>query len=234
MRTAVPRCTTTIRSIFGPLTAVALVMAAAGCDDPSRADTGTDTLATAADSAASTSGDTGADMGMDSSGDGASNWTDDATAGDGSAGGTGGSDANFGTPEDIALAEKLLADLEGHMDEWSGFNGHEAPEPADPPHGPFVRYYANLEASINPGVVPHGSTLALHNLHDNDPTRINSLTVMQRIPGYNPDHYDWFWAVFSSQGQLVHDERGVALAGRIDSCIGCHAQAVGFDYLFGN
>jgi hypothetical protein len=52
-----------------------------------------------------------------------------------------------------------------------------------------------------------------------------ALTFMVKIPGYNPQAGDWFWAKMTPDGSID-------AAGKPDGCIACHSQAVHQDYVF--
>ena len=45
-----------------------------------------------------------------------------------------------------------------------------------------------------------------------------TVTVMQKVDGFDSDNNDWFWAVFDSVSGDV-----VGVAGTSASCTGCHA-----------
>lgn len=54
----------------------------------------------------------------------------------------------------------------------------------------------------------------------------DAVTVMfRREEGYDPDNQDWFWAKYLAEGELDATEEGVPMAGRVQGCIGCHADA---------
>jgi hypothetical protein len=52
-----------------------------------------------------------------------------------------------------------------------------------------------------------------------------ALTFMVKVPGYNPEAGDWFWAKMSPDGKIDS-------AGKAQGCIACHSQAVDSDYVF--
>lgn len=52
-----------------------------------------------------------------------------------------------------------------------------------------------------------------------------ALTFMVKVPGYNPDVGDWFWAKMTPDGSID-------AAGKPDGCIACHSQVVDKDYVF--
>ncbi len=53
-----------------------------------------------------------------------------------------------------------------------------------------------------------------------------AVTVMfQREQGYDPANRDWFWVKYGPDG-------AVEAAGKVDSCIQCHKDASGGDYIY--
>lgn len=63
-------------------------------------------------------------------------------------------------------------------------------------------------------------------------TNLANVTVMfQREDGYDPDNNNWFWAMYTPDGE-VGMMGDMAAAGRAEGCIGCHAGAPGEDYIF--
>lgn len=52
-----------------------------------------------------------------------------------------------------------------------------------------------------------------------------ALTFMVKVPGYNPEDGDWFWAKTTPDG-------AIDAAGRADGCIACHRLAAQQDYVF--
>ena len=64
-------------------------------------------------------------------------------------------------------------------------------------------------------------------------TYLDSWTVMfRREAGYAPDSGDWFWAKWKADGTFDTTPDGVPLAGRVQGCIDCHADAPGDDFVF--
>jgi len=54
---------------------------------------------------------------------------------------------------------------------------------------------------------------------------LESLTFMVKVPGYNPEAGDWFWAKMQPDGTID-------AAGQPAGCIGCHGQVADNDYVF--
>lgn len=76
--------------------------------------------------------------------------------------------------------------------------------------------------------VAAGFEVAKAGYTDQAGTQFAALTVMKKMQsGYDPDHGDWYYAVFGEDGQTVRME------GKVPMCIRCHQQAADRDYLFG-
>ena len=102
-----------------------------------------------------------------------------------------------------------------------------------PPHGP-VR--SVVEGNINnqrtivkfnyggPSITPEKVA--------KDPKKwLKAITVMQKRPGYNPEHRDWFWAKYKPNGELFVKNSQVRV-GKDKGCIACHQSASGNDLTF--
>lgn len=55
--------------------------------------------------------------------------------------------------------------------------------------------------------------------------QLAGLTFMVKVPGYNPDAGDWFWAKIQPDGTID-------AAGTPNGCIACHGQVADNDYIF--
>ncbi|MFV2031351.1 MAG: cytochrome P460 family protein [Gammaproteobacteria bacterium] len=72
----------------------------------------------------------------------------------------------------------------------------------------------------------------------NNPAKyLQSITVMLKRPGYDPENQDWFWVKYKPDGSLDTNPAGVKLAGKVakgkpKGCIACHALAPGRDMLY--
>jgi hypothetical protein len=133
----------------------------------------------------------------------------------------------FGTPEDIATAQALWTEIEGHQDTW--------PQPASKhgwvegsmPHGSTQQYYQNGDDNS-----ADGYTLIKRNYGGQDEAMLGAVTVMKKIAGYAPDTGDWFYAKFLPDGTPDMTPDGTAMVGQVGGCTSCHAGADGDDYLF--
>ncbi len=94
------------------------------------------------------------------------------------------------------------------------------------PHGAFHRIFVNdaLLSSIpvGDGRAPAGTIIVKDN-YDID-ERPGNLTVMAKVPGYDPENGDWFWAVYSQDGEVIAE-------GSLMGCITCHAGAASNDFV---
>ncbi len=96
-----------------------------------------------------------------------------------------------------------------------------------PPHGAVLRTFTNAVAydavQAEVGVFPPGSVIVKENrTAERD---LDSVTVMVKVPGFNPEANDWFWAKYGADGT-------VQAAGKVEGCIGCHSQAKDNDFVF--
>lgn len=85
------------------------------------------------------------------------------------------------------------------------------------PHGALLTTYVNstAEMGLQKTEIPlrAGSIIVKENYTPDK--ELAAVTVMYKVPGYDPRHNDWFWLKRSADGKLE-------AAGRIDSCIACH------------
>ena len=133
---------------------------------------------------------------------------------------------SLGTPEDQQSADTLWQAMSGH-DQWSHFEGHEGLQPGKGPHGKFVRTFVNPIGAEHPDAPGYGSVIVKENYSSENLASLESLTVMQRVEGYDPDNDDWFWARYTPSGKLTD-------SGKVESCSNCHFDAGGDDFVFLN
>jgi hypothetical protein len=55
--------------------------------------------------------------------------------------------------------------------------------------------------------------------------QLTSVTIMNKIKGYNPEGGDWFWVRFSPDSKVTDE-------GKVAMCLGCHAVAKENDYIY--
>jgi hypothetical protein len=95
--------------------------------------------------------------------------------------------------------------------------GHEGTQPGQSPHGEFHRIYVHPVLAdslpVGGGAAPNGSIVVKCNLDADD--EVKNFTVMAKVPGYDPAHNDWFWAMYDPEGAVLAQ-------GRVQGCIDCH------------
>ena len=128
--------------------------------------------------------------------------------------------------DDEPLGDQLWVTMEGYQ-EWGSFPGHEGMEPGKSPHGKFVRTFINDVAAGSTEAPAIGSILVKENFSADDPDKLNGLTVMQRIEGYDTENSDWFWVRYGTNGKVTH-------SGQVSLCVDCHFDAGGDDFVFLN
>ena len=132
-----------------------------------------------------------------------------------------------GKSEDEKTAEDIWHEIQGYSDwgqavDWTGVKAS-----LDGTHGNFVQVWLNQEAlpsfeDSTSADLPYGSISVKEGYSSSDGLNVNTITVMKKIEGFDPDHGDWFWASFDPNGD-------VNKAGSISSCYNCHAS--GTDYI---
>ena len=149
----------------------------------------------------------------------------------------------FGGPADNAFAAALWQELvDAKLAGPGGFQSR--PYNGQHPHGAVLQLFdlqLTVAGETNRLVLSrnYGGPGVSVQAVANDPVQyLNSVTVMFKRPGYDPQNQDWFWAKYLPDGSLDKNPKGVLLAGRVDKnntlggCIACHRVAGG-DMLFG-
>jgi len=131
-----------------------------------------------------------------------------------------------GSPEDRAKADALWQALDGY-ESWKAYPGLDGWQKGRSPHGRYLRYYVNGPVTGNPKNPPPGSIIVKENYGQEGAETPASLTVMQKIDGYDPEGADWFYARYTPSGKITH-------YGSPGFCKNCHGNAGGDDYLFIN
>lgn len=124
-----------------------------------------------------------------------------------------------------------------HYENWAPAPGQGLQAyPGQSPHGAFLKMYLNRIAAADPKNLPPGSIIIKEN-YGKDKTTLMAVTVMYRVKGFDPQHYDWYWVKYNADGTVAQTppEKGsMPIAGRFQSCIQCHAGAKGGDFVFMN
>ena len=85
-----------------------------------------------------------------------------------------------------------------------------------------------------------GDDITLSLVADDPLSYLESITVMFKRHGYDPEDKDWFWAKYTPAGELMKNPKDMALAGMVakgnnsTGCIACHKAAPGGDFVFIN
>lgn len=133
-------------------------------------------------------------------------------------------------------------------DAWHFLPGWEGRKEGQSPHGAGIATYVNAiaykAAKKKQTTLPNHSIVVKENyapaakgnkqsaLWPN--AKLGAVTVMYKVDGYNPDASDWYWVKYRPDGS-VDEKKDMKIAGKVESCIGCHAAASGADndYMIG-
>ncbi len=94
------------------------------------------------------------------------------------------------------------------------------------PHGAYITVYVNDTAlqSIKTAKGMADNSIVLKENYTAD-KKLASVTVMQKVKGYNPEGGDWFWVRFSPDSKVTHE-------GKVMMCLGCHTAVKANDYIY--
>ena len=133
---------------------------------------------------------------------------------------------SLGTPEEQSTAVTLWDSIAGYQ-QWGSFEGHQGMQPGKNPHGEFIQTFVNPIVAQHPESPAFGSIIVKENYSSKQPESFNSITVMQRIAGFDAENNDWFWARYTPSGELTH-------SGKVEFCSDCHFDAGNDDFVFLN
>jgi hypothetical protein len=124
-------------------------------------------------------------------------------------------------------AEALWAHLQDvDYRSWPLFPGKGELYSGTEPHGMLLTTYVNRSArdalAGGAGSLPAGAILVKENYMPD--STFAAATVMHKVPGYNTQNGDWFWAKYDANGR-VED------AGRAPMCQQCHSAARQRDFV---
>ncbi len=95
------------------------------------------------------------------------------------------------------------------------------------PHGAYLTTYVSKGAlktiEKKRGSFPNGSIIVKENYTSEK--KLDSVTVMYRVKGYNPDAGDWFWAKYAPDGNIQAE-------GKVKGCINCHSLKKTNDWVY--
>jgi len=109
---------------------------------------------------------------------------------------------------------------------WSLMPGEKEMQQSRDPHGSFVTCYVNdkaLKSIEKKRGMANGSIIISENYGADK--RLESITVMYKIDGFNPGAGDWFWAKYGPNNGYV------LASGKADECIACHSSQKANDYI---
>jgi len=129
-------------------------------------------------------------------------------------------------PGDDVIAQTLWDHFQGarHWQSPEGWDGLPASTlEAEGEHGAYTEIRMNRLAAgtIGGDVLPGGVLVTAD--YDEDGETLLQWTAMKKIPGYDPDNDDWFWARYSPEGE-------VKLKGTLNDCIYCHLNGTDLVY----
>ena len=110
--------------------------------------------------------------------------------------------------------------------EWALWPGKEKFFKGAEPHGIYVTVYVNdtaLESIKNAKGMADNSIVLKENYSADK--LLASVTVMQKVKGYNLEGGDWFWVRFSPDSEITDE-------GKVIMCLGCHTGAETNDYIY--
>lgn len=83
------------------------------------------------------------------------------------------------------------------------------------------------------GQFPVGTVIAKHQQKADGSLVGPGVAMVKRAKGFNAAAGDWEWFMLDAKtGAFAKNDKGEAVRGAIQGCIGCHTQAAGKDYAF--
>lgn len=152
-----------------------------------------------------------------------------------------------GKPEGTEPVYELMAkelwermQNEKYRENWKMWPGKSAFYEGTEPHGFWLTTYVNDLAheaiKHKKGELQPGAIIIKENYRKDK--NIDSITVMQKIKGFDPDAKDWFWIKYEPNGavMVLEKEEGgetktIKLAGKLSPCIKCHGAQTSNDYI---
>jgi hypothetical protein len=119
----------------------------------------------------------------------------------------------------------LLTKME-YSKKWRMWPGKTSLYPGKEPHGAVLTTYVNIPAFMaiagKRGELPNGSMIVMENYSADK--KMTDISVIFKVQAYNPEAGDWFWAKYAPDGKIEAE-------GKVDTCIKCHGQNKGNDYI---
>jgi hypothetical protein len=125
---------------------------------------------------------------------------------------------------DEQRAAALWKKMNGYKN-WAAPGGLDGIRDGESIHGDHIRLFGNATANGDLATLPAGSIIVKEGYRDAEGTLLKAITAMEKIPGYNDEAGDWFFARFNDSGMATRINRG---------CASCHEDAAGGDFAFIN
>lgn len=106
---------------------------------------------------------------------------------------------------------------------WDFWPDHQGMQAGRAPHGPLHKVYVNSLALKSSGVPLQAGSIQVKENFGKD-RELKAVTVMYKIPGYNPRDGDWYWAKYTPEGKSD-------VSGKPRGCIGCHGTRASNDFV---
>jgi hypothetical protein len=93
-------------------------------------------------------------------------------------------------------------------------------------HGALITIYVNLTASrsiAEKNGMADGSIIVVENY--DAAKKLQTLTSMYRVKGFNPDGDDWYWVETTAKGSILS-------SGKAQACIDCHRAQAKNDFIW--
>ena len=127
---------------------------------------------------------------------------------------------------------RYLVKKDAAYNTWKALE-HEPPkDEVENPHSIVSRTYANDVATKDSVNLPLGSILVREDYDDK--LKRQSVSVLYRVKDYDKEHGNWYYLRFTETGTVMKGQDSKPLAGKVASCIACHAKAGGKDFVFSN
>jgi hypothetical protein len=107
--------------------------------------------------------------------------------------------------------------------EWSFWPDHQGMQPGRAPHGPLHKVYVN-SCAVNSSKPPVQKGAIVVKENYSKAKELKAITVMYKVPGYNPKDGDWFWVKYTPEGEARP-------FGKPTGCIGCHGTRANNDFI---
>ena len=115
---------------------------------------------------------------------------------------------------------------------WKVLSRGEADDGIENPHSSISKTYVDKVGAADTEALPNESILVRED-YDREKNR-QSISVMYRVKDYDKEHGNWYWIKYLEDGSVARGVNNKALAGKVASCIECHAKAKGNDFVFSN